>query len=1263
MQFPRNERFERVRRIGAGGMGVVYEAHDRERDETVALKVLRHALDGQMVLRFKNEFRLLQDILHPNLVRLYELIESRGTWFFTMELVDGVDFLEYVRPSHTPWVDPPRIDTADTLLPRDGIATVEGIVTVGGKVTAVDTLPGAAVAAACSHPMPLNEKRLRNGLQQLADGLLTLHAHHKVHRDIKPSNVLVDRRGRVVLLDFGLAAQTGTDAIGLQGTPKYMAPEQVRQEVITPAADWYSVGVVLYQCLTGRLPYAGGDLEVMQTKQLSAPVFPTLLEESAPKDLSELCMELLGNSPSRRLPGRKLVQRLGGATEKVRSPRPAAVEDVFVGRRRELAILQSVFDAAVAKSPANCIVYGQSGVGKSQLLRKFAQEIAEKAVILMGACSERVSVPYKALDAVIDLLSEWLSSVPREIAASMVPRDASLLLRAFPVLSKVERLRMAPPAPEVIDPQELRTRVFLALRELLQRIACRFPLVLIIEDLQWADDDSLRALREIATDVGDLPLVFLATIRTDAGGDTLNDKVVESDNIEARFAPHIRAMPDARLVEVTPLPDKDAQELARRLSEHYRVEGVCDTQFVAQETNGHPLFIAELIRYRSANATGAVPPLEDALRSRIQQLSVPARYLLEFVCIAGNATPRDILAHACGLDLERVTAHIDVLRAENFVRTDGTRKSDTVRVYHAQIEKIVLGDLTCDESQSHQRLAIALEAVERSDPEMLAFHWQGAGDVERAARYVVMAANQASEALAWTRAAALYRQALEYEVVDNERWSLLEALGKALQYDGHGYEASVSFTEAAALAPPDDELRLQGFAADQLLRSGHIDDGVQAMGPVLRARGLAMPRTERGALFSFLKGRLLLALTRPGLGFSATAAGSVAPELQKRLDLCWSVAVGIFTVDQLRGLDLMTKHLRLALRAGEPFTVGRAFAWEAVAQAAVGGKPARIDSLIQRATDLANETSRPYLSALVDFSLGSTHFLSGQWANCFDHCQNAIQAFTEHCIGARFEVEMAKQQSRWSLCYLGRLRELTASVRDGLEHAKERGDFYATMSARSGFPNVVWLLEDDVEGARREADAAIRNWSQRGFHLQHLFDLYAQVQIDLYTGDAHSAQNRVEKAWKPIEQSGLLRVEINRVLALYLRARAEIGVAAINKRRLQHSLAAARKIGVKLKKEKRAWVRGKASALLGQVAFLDGDTDVALAELAEAIAVFDAQGMQLHSAAAQRFSGAIVKGDGGEEAMRRSTEYFQKQGAADAESLTATIIPAYRRFQ
>ena len=380
-------------------MGVVFEALDRDRNVRVALKTLKRLgsrkAGAQALLRFKREFRALQDLHHKNLVTLGELIAHDEQWFFTMELIEGYDLLGYVRPRPPMEAGGVRVVTSE-----------------GGRRTSrssVDDPPerfcrteGRSTTAGDK----LDLTRLRAALPQLASGLDALHAAGKVHRDIKPSNVRVSNAGRVVLLDFGLIAEVSERSSidgEIAGTPAYMAPEQATSRAVGPEADWYALGAVMYEALTGRLPFEGTPIEILLKKQTTPPEPPRALAADVPADLEDVCMRLLRIEPSERPTGAEVARILhagGRAPSLVASTGTHGTP--FVGRGEELELLEQTFRDAQRATTA-VVVDGESGVGKSCLVRRFAEDVAAAhpgTLVLVGRCYEREQVPYKGLDGV-----------------------------------------------------------------------------------------------------------------------------------------------------------------------------------------------------------------------------------------------------------------------------------------------------------------------------------------------------------------------------------------------------------------------------------------------------------------------------------------------------------------------------------------------------------------------------------------------------------------------------------------------------------------------------------------------------------------------------------------------------------------------------------------------------------------------------------------------------------------------------------------------
>jgi serine/threonine protein kinase len=276
-------RFAVKRPLGSGAFSEVFVAEDRQRHQLVALKVLSStARKGGGLERFRREFAALCAIDHPNLARHYELFEEADTCFFSLELVEGPDWVTYVR--------------AD----------------VGARVRGQGHFVACSVAGL---------RRLGRALPQLVAGVDRAHEAGLVHGDLRPDNVRVTYAGRVVVLDYGVGVGLESDREAPSvGTPAYMAPEQWEHAARSPASDWYSVGVMLFEALTGTLPFAGSGEEMLLRKRtLNAPR-PSLLVSRVPAVLDQLCAELLHTDPLQRPDGAALMRLMSGSAEAPGAP-------------------------------------------------------------------------------------------------------------------------------------------------------------------------------------------------------------------------------------------------------------------------------------------------------------------------------------------------------------------------------------------------------------------------------------------------------------------------------------------------------------------------------------------------------------------------------------------------------------------------------------------------------------------------------------------------------------------------------------------------------------------------------------------------------------------------------------------------------------------------------------------------------------------------------------------------------------------------------
>ncbi|MCC7535680.1 MAG: protein kinase [Deltaproteobacteria bacterium] len=1284
-EYRGTDRFVIRRRVGAGGFGVVYEALDRERNATVALKVLRRH-DAAVLYRFKQEFRTLADLAHPNLVQLFELHVDDDDWLFTMELVDGVNVLDYVRGSSTAESHESLLRRA--LSPLSSSGTPQSPTHSTRQLALADTgnleaasLPSIDVPRT---PFLADADRVRSAFRQLAEAVAALHEAGKLHRDIKPSNVLVDRDGRVVVLDFGLVTEaTGEDQSvgGIAGTPQYMAPELGLLSGSGTPSDWYSVGVVLYEALAGRLPYDETALAMLfLQKQQRDPPLPSKFVTGVPEDLEELCMALLRRDPELRPSAADVLARLPAVETRPFRTRAARRSGPFVGRERHLSALGDAFRSVRGEGvTATALVPGRSGMGKSALLRRFLDDVRareEESVLLVGRCYEQESVPYKALDSLVDALSRFLKRLPRGEAEALLPRDVAALARLFPVLEQVEAVRSAPMGrADTPDARELRRRGFSAFRELLARIGDRRPLVLVVDDLQWGDADSGALLADLLRPPDPPSLLFVAAYREDE---------VERSPCLRTLLPALRAMTSRSLrlheVHVGSLADEEAAELARMLLGKRRATDDAErAAAIARESGGRPFYIAALTQYvdeRDAEATRTSltesqpsVSLDSVLHARVRRLPEPARRLLEVVAVAGQPVARSVASRAASLGPAEPTA-VHALRSEQMIRTrSGGAAGEELESYHDRIRETVVAHLTPEaRREHHQHLAEALEEAGGADAETLSVHYREAGDVLRAARYAVRAGEDAARALAFERAARLFETAIELEsasgrVPDAEQLrGLREKLADVLASSGRGPDAAKAYLAAVEGADEARAIELRRRAAERLLTSGHLEEGLGLLRTVLDAVDLRFPDRPWKVLVGIVLMKLLAAVRR--LWIRQRAEAEIPAATLLRVDTCWSVATGLAVVDTLTGSYFAARHLALALAVGEPYRIVQGLGVDIGFRSTLGGlKPSGAELRNRRlAESLLAKLRRPDGEALLHMNLGVAAVVRHTYATAQEHLETAETTLTERCSGKTWELDTTRLFLLVSHQWLGEWQELAGRLAAWVADAKERGDLYAETTFMTAVGHLPRLVSDDHDQALADMREALDAWSHRGFHVQHYYGMNAITEVLLYRdhGRGADALEALEGPYATCWRSMLrfvksIRIESNLSLGRALVAAAR--VEGIDTARRAALLDRAERVARAIRREPIPGARLMSAVVHAGVASMRDDPDRRRESLEELVAAADSVRMHGYGTAARRRRGEIVGGAEGRAMIEAADAWMRERGVVDPARMTAMLIP------
>ena len=1255
-------RFRIVRKLGEGGMGVVYEAFDSDRSMPVALKTLAH-VNPSALYRFKQEFRSIAGVIHPNLVALYELFVDADERFFTMQLLDGVELMKFVREGCR----------AATFAPTSTVSSAEAFVATVDYLDLDQTQ--ASAASGPEHPrfafapprLPLEKaatpdpQRIRHVLLQVAEGIAALHRAQKLHRDIKPSNVLVNREGLATVLDFGLAIDTAmanSSRPERVGTLPYMPPEQADGEAVTAASDWYSLGVVLYQALCGELPFPGSVQQMTEAKLRYRLSAPGAVASGVDPELEQLALALLDPKPERRPAEADIVKalsqngsRIATVIGELQLPVP------FYGRKLEEQQLSAAFAASLQGSFAVTLVHGGSGIGKSSLVQQFITAKLNSALVLRGRCYEQESVPYKAIDSAIDALCDHLLQRRTEELKELLPPDIELLAQLFPVLHRLcDRISSDASAVASSDPRRARRRAVAALRELFRRLRRKCPVALVIDDLQWGDVDSIQLLGEVASPPDAPPLLLLCTYR---GEYEQRSACLTALSGMRNTHPTLRWFD----VPVEPFSPEDSRELALRVL-NARPDANLIAERIAQESGGNPYFVLELARHSKGveSGTGATPGLVQVLQRRIAELTPDNRRLLEVIALHGQPLAQVDAYQAAGF-AARDPMQLANLRAVNLVRSSGTLEVDEVESFHDRVREATIMALDPSTRRAHHaRLAETLAPSGRAEPDILGFHFEYAGRPQEASSYYEAAGDKASTALAFDRAAAHYRHTMDLINAGPRRLAAIRVkLGEALVNAGHCLEAAQEFELAAHASPSEQELDLERRAAFHYTSSGRLDEGRLIFRRVLGRVGVGLSNSPRATVASLVWNSLRLRAN--GAKFRERDTTLIPRRLLDRFDSVWSMAAPMGMLNTAEGMRFGTKALLLALKAGDPerLVLGLQVSAYALALEGENGRR-RARALIDKARALIGENKDPRLTAILLFAEAAAEYVQAEWGKCLRLLEEAEEIFETRLRGVHWELASLRTLELYTLHAMGSFRELRARYVPFLREAEELGDLYSSANVETFCEPIVHIVSDEPKLARQTIASGLQRWKASGYHLQNVMAAHASAWLALYEGRAWENLVNVERDWKLLSANNFHRLENIRVAWLDLRFRTALATANsksnppdVRKRASQIAV----QIQNSLAREKTWWRMASAAVARSAIQAMAGARAAAAHSLLDAATRFEVFDMLGYAWSARRRAGELLGGASGSELVATAEKWFESESVVRADRVAAMHVGGF----
>jgi len=717
-------------------MGQVFLVEDLlNGEQLLALKTLRKALLSQEGEdRFKREFRAMTRLRHPNLARVFDygILDGAGEPFLTLEYLDGKNLADYTPAEIRP---------------------------ILGEV-----------------------------LAQLCRALDYIHTRGLLHNDIKPQNIVLlaappNEQGPTVLaklMDFGLVHFLDQEEPSRRsGTLHYSAPEVLAGGKVDPRSDLYSLGVVLYRLATGALPFTARDpIAVIRAHRESAPHPPRTLDPSIPAALERLILHLLEKDPGDRPRSaaallREVNEALGtGHVLETKETRESYLTGAsLVGREEEMQVLRVALKSLSAPDggPRLILIGGESGVGKSRLLREFRTLIQTEGVqFLSGSCYETAGGIYQPFVEAFRFLAPAVrSSLSEAESGGLSAIRPAILAPLFPDLAP------APPhGADTLAARESKEQLFEGAEQILREQSLKRPLVMSLEDLHWADSLTVEFLKYLRDRPDDAPYLIVGTYRDDE----LEGRPFETLATSSKTSPRqvvlrlerLEAPEIAQLIRSMMSLDEDPSELALILQ---------------RQTAGNPLFIEEILKALAEEEAVSrhdgewevdlahldrleVPrSINETLSRRLARITEAQRRLLRVLSVFHRPIPRSMLAQAGGWDGEAMATELSPLFHRGLLRRTQEGGEERVAFAHVRARDLVYRSLGPDRPRLHLVAGelleqFALPTLEEALEE-LAYHFTQAGERVRGQQYSERAGDKCARLFAYGPALQFYQKALE----------------------------------------------------------------------------------------------------------------------------------------------------------------------------------------------------------------------------------------------------------------------------------------------------------------------------------------------------------------------------------------------------------------------------------------------------------------------------------------------------------------------